>query len=179
MEPYKTIEELIAMIDAPNSDICKRFLQQNQKLLTAAKGSLHNHQWWEGGYRDHITEVMNIARLLYTPLHNVRQHPFSLSDALLVLFLHDIEKPWKYEKENNEWKTCSALDTKQKAQAFREEKIREYGFQLSGEHMQAVIYAEGELHNYSDKDRQMKPLAAFVHMCDVWSARGWFDQPHK
>ena len=38
-------------------------------------------------------------------------------------------------------------------------------------------YAEGELADYTNKRRMMGPLAAMAHMCDVASARLWFDYP--
>jgi hypothetical protein len=39
---------------------------------------------------------MNIAIELYKNLGSHRPLPFSLSDVLLILYLHDLEKPWKY-----------------------------------------------------------------------------------
>jgi len=58
-----------------------------------------------------------------------------------------------------------------------QEKIREYGFVLTEEHWNGINFAEGEKREYSAERRAQKPLAAFVHMCDVWSARGWFNYP--
>ena len=97
---YKDIDEMIMVINSPNKEICLLILQENMDLFKKVQGSSSNHQAWEGGYYDHIREVMNIAIALYESLNSLRALTFSLSDALLVLFLHDIEKPWKYKIEN-------------------------------------------------------------------------------
>ena len=39
---------------------------------------------------------MIIAAVLHKEFSSLRPLPFTLSDALLVLFLHDLEKPWAY-----------------------------------------------------------------------------------
>src|SRR3989344_7866617 len=93
---FHSLNKLIDLIDEPNSSICQNLLQDNYDLFSKARGSSHNHQAWEGGYVDHLTEIMNIATVLYEPLNNRRTLPFSLSDALLVLYLHDLEKPWRH-----------------------------------------------------------------------------------
>ncbi|MCU0687543.1 MAG: hypothetical protein MUF34_35755 [Polyangiaceae bacterium] len=60
------------------------------------QGSTNNHQAWRGGDLDHVAEVMNIAVVLFEQLSKKRPLPFSLSDILLVVVLHDIEKPWPF-----------------------------------------------------------------------------------
>ena len=55
--------------------------------------------------------------------------------------------------------------------------LSRYGMQLTAEHENGLRYAEGELADYSNKERRMGPLAAMAHMCDVASARLWFDHP--
>jgi hypothetical protein len=91
---YLTLEALVGKIDGSNGAACARLLVGNRRLFESARGSSHNHQAWSGGYVDHVTEVMNVAVVLYDALNTKRPLPFTLSDALLVLFLHDIEKPW-------------------------------------------------------------------------------------
>ncbi|MEK6857827.1 MAG: hypothetical protein AABX39_04540, partial [Nanoarchaeota archaeon] len=54
---------------------------------------------------------------------------------------------------------------------------KEYNFTLTEEHWNAVKYAEGEKDDYSPGKRTSSSLAAFVHLCDSWSARGWYDCP--
>ena len=92
---YALVEALVDRIDNPNGAACRRILAEHRELFATVQGSTHNHQAWRGGYLDHVSEVMNIAVLLYEQLAAKRPLPFSLSDLLLVVFLHDIEKPWK------------------------------------------------------------------------------------
>lgn len=175
--PYLQLPELVTMIKTPNREACRRFLEDNAARLSHARGSTHNHQAWEGGWIDHTTETMNIAVILYGPLNNARPHPFTLSDALLCGFLHDAEKPWKYDFIDGQFQMKPEMKNKEYVHSFVREKIAEYGFCLTDEHWNAIQFAEGELHWYSPSERRMRPLAAFVHMCDIWSARGWFDYP--
>lgn len=163
---------LVNFIDEPNRSICKRFIDENIERVTIAKGSTVKHQAWPGGYVDHINEVMTIACLLFRSLDDHRQLGFSLSDALLTLFLHDLEKPWKHIKGGIDFSKAEAM-------TFRMNKIEEYGFVLTDEHLNAIKYVEGEGNDYHPVERMQGPLAAFIHCCDTLSARVWFDKPEK
>lgn len=171
---------MIGLIDEPNRSICLKILSDNKNLFVRARGSFQNHQAWEGGYLDHITEVMNIAILLYGSLGSMRSLSFSLSDALFILFLHDIEKPWKYKiKEGGKIEYVEELKTKEVQHNFRKEKLKEYNIELTPEQENAFAFTEGEKKDYTSFGRSMNPLAAFCHLCDTASARIWFDYPKK
>ena len=176
---YYVLNDLLEMIDEPNGGICRKVLEENEDLFRRARGSSHNHQAWKGGYLDHVTEVMNIARLLYKPLDAARRLPFSLSDVLLVLYLHDVEKPWRYtQQDDGTWvKNPALVDKEKQIWPFVQEKIRQYGFVLTEDHWNGIKYVEGEKGEYAQTKRTQGPLAAFAHMCDTWSARGWFNFP--
>ena len=172
------LRDLVGMIDWPNGTRCELILSVYSNLFTGTPGSIHNHQNWLGGYWDHITEVMNYADVLYNA--DPRPMPFTLSSALLVLFLHDIEKPWKYESgTSGEVKVKEILNNEFKSHAFRDEFIKEYGITLTPEEENALKYVHGEGNDYSSEKRVMGPLAAFCHICDVWVARIRFDCPMK
>ncbi len=175
---YYTIEKMIGMINKPNRLACAQILLDNRKLFQVVQGSTNNHQNWSGGYFDHVQEIMNIAIVLYRQLDTLRHLPFSLSDLLLVVFLHDIEKPWKYELlEDGQLHHKSDMQTKEDHQRFRTAKLAEYGIVFTPEQENGMKYAEGELRDYSGRRRVMGPLAAVAHMCDVASARLWFNHP--
>jgi len=177
---YQTIEGLLNLVDEPNGSICKKILSDNRKLFQTVQGSTNNHQNWPGGYFDHVQEIMNIAVLLYGQLSSVRPLPFSLSDLLLVVYFHDIEKPWKYElREDGQLHHKSSMQTKEDHQRFRMAKLNEYGIVFTPKHENGLKYAEGELNDYSNRKRVMEPLACAAHMCDVASARLWFNHPMK
>lgn len=177
---YQTIEELLNLIDEPNGPACKNILSDNRKLFQTVQGSTNNHQNWPGGYFDHVQEIMNIAVILYKQLSSVRSLPFSLSDLLLVVYLHDVEKPWKYElREDGQLHHKSTMKTKEDHQRFRMAKLKEYGIVFTPEQENGIKYAEGELNDYSNRHRVMGPLGCVAHMCDVASARLWFNYPKE
>lgn len=178
---YLRIEQLIDLIDEPNRSVCHTILKENRILFERSRGSTHNHQTWVGGYIDHVIDCMNYARHLYVFNTSFgRPLPFSLSDALLVLFLHDIEKPWRI-KINLDGKVASrrGLKTKKEMMSFREEKLETYGISLTPEQHNGLKYVEGEYKDYSSKRRVKNELAAFCHNVDTWSARGWYDHPKE
>jgi len=160
------IERLLANeVEEPHRTDCLAFIERHEELFDTSKGSATKHQPWPGGYRDHITEVMEIAVVTYKALETIRPLPFSLSDALLCCFLHDIEKVWKH-----------ALNPCHRGDIDKEETL-ESCFQLNDEHRNAIKYAHGEGDDYHPTERVQGPLGAFVHHCDNTSARIWFDKP--
>lgn len=174
---YKTIEELIDMIDRPIKtkvfDIYKKFKPE----MLMSSGSQHNHQAWEGGYLDHVVDTMNVARLLFQAMNDKRKLEFSLSDALVTIFFHDIEKAFPSrinELTNNTYFTRPKAKTKVRFRIIHEEQVWGY---LNDAQKNALDFAEGENEHYTNERRVMGPLAAFVHMCDITSARIWFDHP--
>ena len=173
--PYLTFDELLQRVDEPYRSAFRRLLAEYGELFKSARGSSHNHQAWAGGYADHVREVMNTAVVLYDALAQLRQLPFSLSDALVVLFVHDLEKPWAYEDAGGAWRRREGL--KENAHPFRLAKLAEAGVTLPEELERAVYFVEGEAGHYSNRARAMSPLAALCHMCDVASARLWHDYP--
>jgi hypothetical protein len=175
---YLTIDQLIERIEQPNRSKCRRILEDHRLLFETAQGSTHNHQAWPGGYIDHITDVMNYLVYEYA-LQNALGRPmrFSLSDALLIIFLHDIEKPWRIKLDAEGAYNAEGLETKEQFKAFREAKLKEYGIVLTPYQMNALTYVEGEYRDYSSKRRVMNELAAFCGNRDRWSARERYDYP--
>jgi len=178
MPTYLTIEQMLEKVDEPNRSACVKILSDNRTLFQTVQGSTHNHHAWVGGYFDHVQEIMSIAVILYERLNLIRSLPFSLSDVLLVTFLHDIEKPWKYEiGSDDELQYIPSMQTKKNHHEFRSRKLQEYGIVLTSDQKNGMKYVEGELDDYTNRRRVMGSLAAFCHLCDVTSARIWFDSP--
>jgi hypothetical protein len=164
-------------MDQPYRSTFQQFVAEYDDLFRSARGSSHNHQAWAGGYVDHVREVMNIAVVLYDTFRQFRPLPFSLSDVLVVLFVHDLEKPWAYEEVGGTWRRRAGF--KENAHDFRLAKLTEAGVTLPAELERAVFFVEGEGSHYNARTRSMSPLAAFCHMCDVASARLWHDYPRE
>lgn len=117
---------------------------------------------------------------MYDSLSSLRKLPFSKSDVVIVIFSHDLEKPWKYEKKiDGSFEHKSSFKAKNSHQDFRIKKLKEYKIVLTQSQKNAVQYIEGEKNDYTNKKRVMGPLAAFCHTCDIISARLWFDHPSK
>ncbi|MEK6891083.1 MAG: hypothetical protein AABX03_03005, partial [Nanoarchaeota archaeon] len=66
-----------------------------------------------------------------------------------------------------------------KIKNFKFDLINKYGFELTSEQENALKYVEGEGEDYDPHKRAQLPLAAFVHICDVISARIWHDYPKE
>src|SRR3989344_7005825 len=172
---YLSLNELVGLIEEPERSKCLRFLSDHKEIFKETRGSTRNHQAWPGGYLDHIRETMNIALKLYDCLHILRPLPFSKSDALIAIFFHDLEKPWKYEKgPDGSLRHKDSFKTREIWHDFRLQKLREYGIILTPEQENAIRYTDGEMENYTNKERVTGPLAAFCHSCDSISARLWF-----
>lgn len=169
--PRRSVEELIGLIPGSAGAACACLVADHGGLLRRAPGSGHNHQAWPGGYWDHLAEVMNLAVVLHGRLDELRPLPFALPDALLVLFVHDLEKPWRHQGGGE------ALAAKADKAAFRLQMIGRYGIRLTDEQANALRYVEGEGADYSPRRRAMGPLAAFCHLCDTASARLWPEAP--
>lgn len=166
---YFPLPELIALIDDPNRTACEKILNDNIEPFETVRGSTHNHQAWEGGYVEHVTECCNYAYYLYDfDAGFGRPLPFSKSDAILIMFLHDLEKPWRIESmPDGTARNRLGLDTKKAFKEFRERKLADYGIALSPSQLNALTYVEGEMGDYSSERRVMNELAAFCHKVDV------------
>jgi hypothetical protein len=174
IETYLNLANLLKLIDSPNREKCQKMYNDNQKLFEYAKGSSSKHQAWKGGYIDHLEEIMNLAIMLYGTMNKLRELSFSLSDALFVLFIHDLEKPWKYSKNPND---LARVKDASSVKNFIFEILKIYDIALNDEQNNAFKYIHGEGSDYDPENRVQLPLAAFVHCCDTISARIWFDEP--
>lgn len=173
MYPYRTVQELLQFLPSSNRGACEKLRSFFEENCQNAPGSSHNHQAWEGWYFDHVSDIMNYACFLYDQMSTLRPLPFSLSDALLVLFLHDIEKPLKYTSSMHhltEWKSDEEI---------RLELIEEYGINMTDEQRNGFNYVHGEIREYRKDARVATSLAAFCHCCDIISARIYFNHPRS
>ncbi len=176
---YCTIEALILMIDEPWQTPCFQILHDHRLRFEQARGSTHNHQTWDGGYIDHITDGMNFIIRFYPFMVSFgRPLPFSLSDALVVFYLHDLEKPWRIIVGSDGIATNkTGLTTKAQFKSFRDTMLAQYGIELTPAQKNAFTYIEGEGKDYRADRRVMNELGAFCHAVDTLCARGWFDYP--
>jgi hypothetical protein len=177
-QPYYPLRTLLEMIDEPNRSACLRLYDAEHERFGRARGSTHNHQAWPGGYHDHIEDGLNYVVLFYrADAGTGRAMPFTLSQALLAYYLHDLEKPWRFERVDGEWRNTGLMTTKKERSDFRWLKIAEWGISLDPDVRNAVQYAEGEGDDYRADKRVACELAGFVHVIDTYSARVRHDHP--
>jgi len=158
---------------------CAWFIADNEDAVLTAPGSGRNHQFWSGGYADHVDELFAVASAFYQTLSRLRPLPFTFPDTLLVLFLHDIEKIWKRLPEGTPINQIY-FDLAQTGQhAVQERVISDCKLELTHAQRNALKFVHGELDDYRSDERVAGELASFCHDCDYWSARGWHNQPHK
>ncbi len=169
----KTLEEYLLLIHAPNDARCARLLEDHKEKIISSPGSKRKHQAWEGGYVDHLTETMQFATDLYELYAEERGYHFTLSDALLTLLLHDIEKPFKYIGGR-----LDLINEKAKWR-FLQNIVRGYNIELTNQHWNALKYVHGEGNDYHPTKRVQGSLAAFIHICDTLSARVFYDHPRQ
>jgi len=162
--------ESLKLIEGENRIRCERMWRYFIDNCPDAEGSSFNHQAWKGGYFSHINDIIEYGLILYESLSKVGPLTFKISDVILVLFLHDIEKPIKYSKILNS--SISHMSSVE----IRSILIDQYEIELNEEQLNALKYVHGEGDDYTNKERIMNPLAAFCHCCDVISARIFFDR---
>jgi hypothetical protein len=147
-------------LEGNNLAKCMNLLNYFIEEFPEAPGSSHNHQSYPGGYYKHINDILNYAKKMYKELSKMGKLEFKFSDAILVLFLHDIEKPVKY-----------CIGAEESDSEIRKRLIVEYNIELNDEHVNALRYIHGEGDDYCKDKRVMSPLCAFCHCCDVIIAR--------
>lgn len=168
----KDFDTLLDLILEPQILSCVRFLFDNEEIVYLAPGSRGAHHNWEGGYIDHLCQTMNhfldLYHLAETRGHMADMEPneqFTISDGLVVLFLHDIEKPFLYTNRVK-------FDTKKAKELFRRDLIRFYSFNLNANQENALKFVEGVRdEDYKPGFRVDKPLAVLCHAADNYSAR--------
>jgi len=175
--PYLQLESFIELMSNQNRDAIQRMLHDHGELFMRAGGSKANHQAWVGGYWDNVCECLNLAIVQYDLWNSLRPRPYHLSEALEVLFVHDLEKPWKYFPSTPCPITVPNLQSKPERARFRLELLAWYGVNLSPEQQNALQYCEGELGEYDPDQRKMQPMAHLCHTCDETSARQFHDYP--
>lgn len=176
-------------IDESRKDAFLNLYEDYKDLFHNNPGSTHIHQNWKGGLADHLVMMFNLAYDEYA-LHSKyartfkKKLPFTLSDAIVVIMLHDAEKVIVYgDKEDPRCKPFieSVWDPKDKAtkEALKWNIIshwqEKYNLRLTNAEINAIKYTHGEGDDYRNDKRVMNELAAFVGNIDRTSARIFYD----
>ena len=177
-----TFEQWLGLIDGANGEAVRTMMSSPEirgRLLTAP-GSRGAHHAWPGGYQEHIRQTMMIAEINFRLIQQAglletlpEEERFSLSDALTVMFLHDIEKPFIYESGSEGGIDTVRRMSKPERKQFREKIIEDYGFEITPTMANALRFVEGVRDNdYVPGQRADKPLAALCHAADKSQCSG-------
>ena len=121
-----------------------------------------------------------------------------MGQADICLFLHDLEKPFRYgPKDHPDVAKWHLFMERHKDEDHSEqfgfppeenwklwEKVKwviitdsmtRFDFMITEDEFNALKYTHGEGHDHRKDRRIQGPLAAHVHHCDNTSARIWFD----
>lgn len=179
------LEDWLDQIEEPNQEAINLFFEDgdNPDRFERAPGSRGAHHAWEGGYREHLRQTMMIAAhnfQLYADTGRLDEldgaERFTLSDALTVMFLHDIEKMFMYDCDDEGNIVTVMHMTKADRKEFQRSIIKKYGFVLTPAMENALLHVEGVRdEHYVPGQRADGPLAALCHAADNLSARGFYD----
>ncbi len=184
-ELERSFEQWLEYIEGKNALAVNNFLEDgdNRDRLLTAPGSRGAHHAWEGGYQEHVRQTMMIVKHQLDLMQTTGliqqlsdEEQFTFSDALTVMFLHDIEKPFIYQMNTDGSVTKRQTMTKNQRKDFRQQVIDSYGFEITPTMTNALQYVEG-VHDedYIPGERVDQPLAALCHAADNISARAFYD----
>ncbi len=177
----------ISQIEGSQGQAIQALYEENWFYIATAPGSRKKHQAWIGGYQDHIAQFNTFVEFMFTQLEICgvldALHPderFTISDALAVGALHDIEKPFIYEIRDGEVcfretdeeskKAFGNFNDKEAREKFRQAILECYGIVLTSNQANAMRFVEGLRDaDYSPEVRVMGPLATLAHMADQYS----------
>lgn len=175
----KTLRDLLEDMEDLRKDLLLQIYDDYKDLFHYGHGSSNNHQAWEGGYADHVAEILRANEVTYQALSSIRPLTFSKDSAAIALFFHDMEKPFRYGPKGDErcekWR--SQYETPHEWEVAKWAIIREmeqdYGLYFTDDEINALKYTHGEGDDHRKDMRVSCPLAAHVHHCDNTSARIW------
>jgi hypothetical protein len=175
---YDLEQAIDELIFGPNKRRVKRLYLDNRGTINTRPGSRNGHHAWKGGYKHHIEQCINHFCYLYNMWTEnshfddvAEEEVFERSDGIVVLLLHDIEKPFMYD-----WDTKGNIRSrgwaKEQRKTYRDGIIEKYGIELSKQQLNALKYVEGVRdEDYVPGLRIEKPLAVLCHSADLYSAR--------
>ena len=79
------------------------FHEKEKDRLSTFPASVKNHHMWEGGYAQHVWEVMSNVVDIFTNLKLPKsQINFSADEILCAAYIHDLDKLWRYRRLEGE-----------------------------------------------------------------------------
>lgn len=101
----KELDWLIVQIDEPNQTGIRNLYTEYYERVALSRGSKTKHQYWSGGYLDHICMMGTYGYKVYCLEEHFYPNEFSSSDVVLIILLHDLEKPFAYVDPKQTFRT--------------------------------------------------------------------------
>lgn len=171
IDGHRSVEDFIATVTPERAGPLADYHKANLTRFNTAKGSGTKHQAWPGGYRDHVTQMLNMAYRISNSLEALYgKLPFPWESVVVAVYFHDVEKTWKHVPE------ALLVDPVPDKYEHLDRELPRFGLFLTEDERNAIRFAHGEPEElYNKTDRVMGRLAALVHSCDMLSARLTFD----
>ena len=140
------------------------------------------HHWWKGGASDHTAQVMALGVSLFKTTSAYEEiKDYTLDDVVLVSFVHDLDKLWRYvelpepkDKQIFEYRKDLPPYTqgsKVIAECFR------YGVELTDQHIEAIDHHHGgysyDLSSVYSPSTHMTKLSTTLNCADMLSYYMW------
>ena len=155
-------------------DLYKKF----EDLINYWPASSTAHHNWEQGWSDHTAQVVDFGIKLYNKVIPKARANFNLDDVILVCFVHDLDKLWRYKDSEGKRKNRKIRfdyvkrdpfepTSKVVAECFRA------GIELTDQHIEAINNHHGgftpHLISVQSKNVRLTQLSALVHTADLFS----------
>lgn len=144
------------------------------------------HHPWSGGWGDHTAQVMYLGCYLFDILEPTSSPAFSRDDVLTVCFVHDLDKLWRYEKNDDEKDLKKGIEFKYKPHAGYEDTSKAIaecfrnGLELTDVHIEAINHHHGgfslDIASIFNRGSKMTSLSVLVHSADFLSTMFWGDK---
>ena len=185
-----TVYDMINMIqDEDLRTKVIKLLEDLHPLMVKQPASADKHHKHMGGFVAHTQEVMNIALRIWKDMSKHGELTCTMDDVILCSFVHDLDKLWRYAKNNGSFSRAKkgvagrekwyepefmyALDwPKIESSGVIASKCGEYGIKLTPQHIHAITFHHG---GWSAMDKVPGPnnlsmLATILHAADILSA---------
>jgi hypothetical protein len=178
LDPPELAQKYLALYDA------------NPFHREVCAGAKHHH-WWKGGLEDHLREMIGLGFDLMELYPG--DFTFTKTDLIIAIFLHDFHKIWDYryltaeDRERDKRILDKQVFTTLKHTPLVDKasktllEIGKYGIVPTETQWSAVLFAEGGFSDghfrfggttrLGDYVNAKNPLAAFAHVCDLYSAQ--------
>jgi len=196
-DSYESISAMLGLISANREDELdlklKAMHQQLESRIRYWPASRRRHHSWVGGYADHIKEVMvfgiHIFKTLteYSELTKRDLLNFSQDDVILVAYIHDIDKLYRYkdmpigdyrrqEKYGGQrWDNADGLLYPDESAKVTQICAR-HNIILTDAHIEALAHHHGGFSNnlssvyaYMSGQNGMTQLSTLIHSADLIS----------